>query len=86
MSFLIGRFNLCICYLLTDVGFHVSGSSNVQYVVVQIHYVKPLPSKSTFMGENAIVITDLGKILSVKLENLLKFYYYYPSKQVNMEI
>jgi hypothetical protein len=25
-------------FFLTDVGFHVSGSSDVQYVVVQIHY------------------------------------------------
>ena len=40
---------------LSDVGFHVSGSSDVQYVVVQIHYAKPLPSKFTFMGKKILL-------------------------------
>lgn len=37
-----------------DVGFHVSGSSDIKYMVVQVHYVKPLPANSVQADHSGI--------------------------------
>ena len=37
-----------------DVGFHVSGNSDVQYVVIQIHYAKPLPKNAVKTDNSGI--------------------------------
>ena len=29
--------------LSTDVGFHVGGKTSIKYIVIQVHYVNPLP-------------------------------------------
>lgn len=67
-----------------DVGFHVGGQTNIKYIVIQIHYVNPLPPGSLDTSGIRLSMTSLRQRYEAGIYLLLAFSVRIPGNSVNV--
>lgn len=67
-----------------DVGFHVGGQTSIKYIVIQVHYVNPLPPGSLDTSGIRLSMTSLRQRYEAGIYLLLAYSVRIPSNSVNV--
>lgn len=67
-----------------DVGFHVGGQTSIKYIVIQIHYVNPLPPGSLDTSGIRLSMTSLRQRYEAGIYLLLAYSVRIPGNSVNV--
>lgn len=67
-----------------DVGFHVGGQTSIKYIVIQVHYVNPLPPGSLDTSGIRLSMTSLRQRYEAGIYLLLAYSVRIPGNSVNV--
>ncbi|XP_022332159.2 peptidyl-glycine alpha-amidating monooxygenase A-like isoform X2 [Crassostrea virginica] len=67
-----------------DVGFHVGGKTSIKYIVIQVHYVNPLPAGSLDTSGIRLSMTSLRQRYEAGIYLLLAYSVRIPGNSVNV--